>query len=239
MSLCGVRAVVFDAVGTLIFPNPPAPVVYAQVGARYGSKLDANSIGPRFEIAFRAEDQIDRRQDWRTSEERERERWRKIVARVLNDVADPETCFQALFDHFSKPDAWRCDPSTRAVLSALADSGLMVGMASNYDSRLRFVLAGKRDLAAIQWICISSEIGWRKPSPKFFEAVSHSAEMPPENILFAGDDFENDIEGAFKAGMRGVWLEPEDSHRVPKGELAHRVPRIRRLRDLLPLVNQS
>src|SRR5712692_9417717 len=199
MSFCGVRAVVFDAVGTLIFPDPPAPVVYTQVGARYGSKLDANSIRPRFEIAFRAEDEIDRRQDWRTSEERERERWRKIVARVLNDVADPETCFQALFDHFSKPEAWRCDPSTRAVLSGLAKSGIKVGLASNYDSRLRFVLAGKRDLAAIQWICISSEIGWRKPSPKFFEAVSHSAEMPPENILFVGDDFENDMEGAFKA----------------------------------------
>jgi len=239
MSLCDVRAVVFDAVGTLIFPVPPAPVVYAKVGASYGSKLDANSIRPRFEIAFRAEDEIDRRQDWRTSEERERERWRHIVARVLNDVGDPEACFQALFDHFSKPEAWRCDPLTRTVLSALAESRIMVGLASNYDSRLRSVLAGKPNLAPLQTVCISSEIGWRKPSPEFFEAVSHSAEMPPENILFVGDDFENDMDGALKAGMRGVWLEPEDSRRVPKGELAHRVQRIRRLTDLLPLVNEA
>jgi putative hydrolase of the HAD superfamily len=238
MSLCGVRAVVFDAVGTLLFPDPPAPIVYAQVGARYGSKLNADSIRSCFEIAFRGEDEIDRRQGWRTSEERERERWRHIVARVLNDVADPEACFQALFEHFSKPDAWQCDPSTRTVLSALADSGVIVGMASNYDSRLRSVIAGKPDLAPLQTVCISSEIGWRKPSFKFFEAVCHAAGMPPENILFVGDDFENDMEGAFKAGMRGVWLEPEDSRGILQGELAHRVQRIQRLRDLLPLISK-
>jgi putative hydrolase of the HAD superfamily len=239
MSLCGDRAVIFDAVGTLIFPDPTAPVVYAQVGAQYGSKLDANSIRPRFEIAFRAEDEIDRRQGWRTSEERERERWRHIVARVLDDVADPEACLQALFDHFSEPEAWRCDPSTRTVLSAIADSGVMVGLASNYDSRLRSVLAGKRDLAAIQWICISSEIGWRKPSPKFFNALCNSTGMPPEKIVYVGDDFGNDIEGALRGGMRGVWLEPEASRRIPKGELPNRVQRIHQLRDLLPLVKES
>jgi putative hydrolase of the HAD superfamily len=239
MSLCGVRAVIFDAVGTLIFPDPPAPVVYAQVGARYRSKLDADLIRRRFEIAFRDEDEIDRRQGWRTSEERERQRWRHIVARVLNDVADPDACFQALFEHFSKSEAWQCDPSTRTVLSALADSGVMVGLASNYDSRLRSVLAGKPDLAPLRTVCISSEIGWRKPSPEFFDAVRRSVGMLPANILFVGDDFENDMEGALEAGMRGAWLEPEDSRRVPKGELARRVQRIRRLRDLLPLVNQS
>jgi putative hydrolase of the HAD superfamily len=239
MSLCGVRAVVFDAVGTLIFPDPPAPIVYAQVGARYGSKLNADSIRSRFEIAFRDEDEIDRRQGWQTSEERERERWRHIVARVLNDVADREACFQALFEHFSKPGAWRCDLSTRTVFSAIADSGVMVGLASNFDSRLRSVLAGKADLVPLRTVCISSEIGWRKPSRKFFDAVSHSAGMPPANILFVGDDFENDMEGAFKAGMRGVWLEPEDSSLVPRGEFGKRVQRIRRLRDVLPFVKES
>ncbi|HEV2950261.1 MAG TPA: HAD-IA family hydrolase [Gemmataceae bacterium] len=239
MSLCGVRAVIFDAVGTLIFPDPPAPVVYAQVGARYGSKLDADSIRPRFEIAFRDEDEVDRRQGWRTSEERERQRWRHIVARVLNDVADREACFQALFDHFSEPEAWRCDPSALPVLSALADSGVMVGLASNYDSRLRSVLAGKPDLAPLRTVCISSEIGWRKPFRKFFDAVCRSVGMLPANILFVGDDFENDMEGALEAGMRGVWLEPEDSSLIQEGEFGNRVQRIRRLRDLLPLANQS
>jgi FMN phosphatase YigB (HAD superfamily) len=54
-----------------------------------------------------------------------------------------------------------------------------------------------------------------------------------------GDDFQNDMEGALKAGMHGVWFEPGDSSLIPEGEFGNRVQRIRRLRDLLPLVNQS
>jgi putative hydrolase of the HAD superfamily len=87
-------------------------------------------------------------------------------------------------------------------------------------------------------MCISSEIGWRKPSPEFFNVVCRSVAMLPANILFVGDDFESDMEGAFKAGMRGVWLEPEDSHPIPKGEWGNRVQRVHRLRDLLPLLNE-
>jgi putative hydrolase of the HAD superfamily len=239
MPLCGVRAVVFDAVGTLIFPNPAAPVVYTQVGSRYGSQLNAESIRPRFQKAFRAQDEIDRRREWRTSEERERARWRYIVANVLTDVVDPDACFHALFDHFSKPDAWRCDPSVSSILPGFAKNGLMLGLASNYDSRLRSVLAGKPDLAAIQMVCISSEIGWRKPSPKFFEAICHSAGVPPDNIVFVGDDFENDIEGALQAGLRPVWLRPENSLLIPKSAEANQGPCIGRLKDLLPILNQA
>jgi len=238
MLLSGVRAVVFDAVGTLIFPDPPAHVIYAQVGSRHSSQLDADSIRPRFAMAFQAQEEIDRRQGWRTSEEREKVRWRQIVASVLTDVIDPDACFHALFDHFSKPEAWRCDPSASSILRDFARKGLMLGLASNYDSRLRSVLAGKPDLAAIQIVCISSEIGWRKPSPKFFEAVSHSAGIPPENIVFVGDDFENDVEGALRAGMRHVWLKPDNPPLIPNSAPDNEVPRIGRLKDLLPLMNQ-
>src|SRR5262249_40974479 len=147
---------------------------------RYGSQLEADSIRPRFAKAFRAQDEIDRRQGWRTSEERERARWRHIVANVLTDLNDPDACFHMLFDHFSKAKAWRCDPSAGSVLADCAKNGLRLGLASNYDSRLRSVLAATPDLAAIQMVCISSEIGWRKPSHKFFEAVCHSAKVPPE-----------------------------------------------------------
>jgi putative hydrolase of the HAD superfamily len=238
MPLGGVRVVVFDAVGTLIFPDPPAHVVYAQVGTRYGSQLNAESIRPRFAKAFRAQDEIDRRQGWRTSEERERSRWRHVVANVLTDVNDPDACFDALFDHFSKPEAWRCDPSAGSILADCAKNGLKLGLASNYDFRLRSVLAGTPDLGSIQMVCISSEIGWRKPSPKFFEAICRSAGVLPETVLFVGDDFENDIQGALQAGMRPVWLKPDKSPLIPNSAQANQVPLIGRLIDLLPLMNQ-
>ena len=64
--LAGVRAVFFDAVGTLITPDPRAPAVYAAVGRLYGSRLDVTVVGDRFRAAFRREERRDRAARWRT-----------------------------------------------------------------------------------------------------------------------------------------------------------------------------
>src|SRR5262249_16461368 len=149
--------IVLDAVGTLIHPDPSPPMVYAQVGRHLGSRYDAEAIKSRFREAFEQEEQVDRGAGWRTSEKREIERWRHIVARVLDNVSDPEGCFHTLFDHFSRPEAWRCEPDTGPVLSELAQRGLTLGMASNYDSRLHNVMAGKPELQLIQRVIISAE----------------------------------------------------------------------------------
>ena len=73
-----VRAVFFDAVGTVLVPDPPAPVVYAGVAARFGVRADAGDLRERFRAAFRAEEEADRRAGWSTSEAREEARWRAI-----------------------------------------------------------------------------------------------------------------------------------------------------------------
>src|SRR5689334_3886912 len=103
----GVRAVFFDAVGTLIHPEPPAPVVYAEVGRSFGSRLTPAEIAARFRTAFAREDALDLAAGLRTNEERERRRWRHIVGAVLDDVSDAGGCFEELFAHFGRPAAWR------------------------------------------------------------------------------------------------------------------------------------
>src|SRR5438105_813395 len=79
--LHGIRAIVFDAVGTMIHPMPPAPVLYAEVGRRLGSKRIAAQIAPRFIAAFAREEAIDHANGLRTSETREIERGRPGCAR--------------------------------------------------------------------------------------------------------------------------------------------------------------
>src|SRR5438067_2160826 len=83
-----IRAVAFDAVGTLIHPEPSAAEVYASIGRRFGSRLEVAEIRTRFRAAFAEQEVIDRASGWVTSEERERHRWQDIVARVLDDVRD-------------------------------------------------------------------------------------------------------------------------------------------------------
>src|SRR5437016_2738108 len=111
------RAIFFDAVGTLLHPDPPAPVIYAEVGRRLGSHHDAATILSRFRSAFQREELIDQRQGWRTSEEREGTRWQRIVFEVLDDVIDPTACFHELYEHFSRPEAWRVEPEVADTLA--------------------------------------------------------------------------------------------------------------------------
>jgi putative hydrolase of the HAD superfamily len=206
--LTGVRAVAFDAVGTLITPDPPVSAVYYAIGQRHGSRLPADAIRSRFSAAFRAEEERDRAAGWRTDPAREIERWRRIVAAVLDDVTDRETCYRELWDHFSRPAGWRCLPDVEPVLTELVRRGLAVGLASNFDSRLRIVVAELPDLAPIGPIVVSAEVGWRKPAAEFFTAVVRAFGCAPGEVLLAGDDLENDYTGAAAAGLRAVLLDP-------------------------------
>jgi putative hydrolase of the HAD superfamily len=222
----GVRAVFFDAVGTLIYPEPPAPVVYEAAGRARGSRLDVAEIASRFPTAFRREEEEDLRHGLRTNEEREAQRWRHIVAAVLDDVTDPEGCFAELFGHFARPEAWRCVSGAADMLRELSRRRYELGLASNYDSRLRSVAAGLLELQPVRHLVISSEAGWRKPAGEFFAALCRVVGLPPEQIALVGDDLVNDFEGAAAAGLRPVLFDPRDRY-------LQRAPRVTRLADLL------
>jgi putative hydrolase of the HAD superfamily len=202
--------VFFDAVGTLLHPDPPAPAVYSVLGRRFGSRLHETTITARFRAAFRRQEEADYAAGLRTDEAREVARWRAIVAEVLDDVTDAETCFQELYAHFARPDSWRCEVDTAEMLSTLATRGHVLGIASNFDRRLRALVENMPAFQPVRHLVISSEIGWRKPAPAFFAAMCRQVDTPAEQVLYVGDDPVNDYEGATAAGVRAVLF---DSHR--------------------------
>ena len=52
------RAVVFDAVGTLLHPDPAAAEVYVEIGLRFGSQLDLESVRRAFRKAFLRQEEL-------------------------------------------------------------------------------------------------------------------------------------------------------------------------------------
>src|ERR1019366_5638265 len=172
-----IQAIVYDAVGTLLHVQPTVAALYAEAGRRFGSRLDAEEIARRFHAAFHKQDQIDRHAGWRTDEAREHERWRAIVAEVLDDVADASGCFESLFAIFAKSNSWTADPDAADVLAELKRRGYRQALASNFDRRLRAVLEPMPLRPILDHLVISSEIGWRKPSPPFFAHVAESFQV--------------------------------------------------------------
>jgi putative hydrolase of the HAD superfamily len=113
------------------------------------------------------------------------------------------------------------------VLAELAQRDLILGIASNFDQRLHQVVDGLSELSPIQLRVISSEVGRRKPDPRFFAEVVRQARCDARAILFVGDSRENDYEPADAAGMRAVLFDA-GPQAVPN------LRRIRRLSDLRP-----
>jgi putative hydrolase of the HAD superfamily len=203
-----VRAICFDAVGTLIFPDPPAHVVYAEMGRQFGSRLTPDVIRERFRRAFAEEEQRDLAWGLQTSEERERQRWWQIVSTVLDDVTNASACFTRLYQHFSRADAWCCGDHVGPILWRLS-TRFPLALASNYDHRLRSVVDGLTDLRPISQLFISSEIGWRKPAAPFFGAICNTLALPPKSVLYVGDDPINDFDGARAAGLEALLFLPD------------------------------
>jgi putative hydrolase of the HAD superfamily len=147
-----------------------------------------------------------------TDEEIERRRWRRIVRAVLPELPDPERAFAELWGHFARPGAWRCYPDVGPAVRALAGAGLAVRIASNFDARLRGVVGGLPEVSGLGGaLVISSEVGYRKPHPAFYRAACESLGLPPERVLFVGDDLENDVLGPTRAGLRAVLID-RDGH---------------------------
>jgi putative hydrolase of the HAD superfamily len=206
--LDGIRVVVFDAVGTLIEPDPKPASVYFEIGSRHGSRLTLPTVATGFREAFAAEELRDLANSLATDEARERARWRAIVATVLHDIGDADACFLELWQHFARSTNWKVAPGAGTVLAELRERDLNLAVASNFDSRLRSVLAGFSENRLLHDVVISSEVGWRKPAAGFFAALCGRLNCDASEILFVGDSRDNDYEGARQASMRAVLLDP-------------------------------
>lgn len=204
----GVGGVVLDAVGTVIEPEPAVADVYLAAATRQGVTLTRAEVRERFRRHFRNDEVDETLGPMRTDEALEGRRWRRIVAAVLPEVADSGRAFEDLWHHFARPDAWRCFPDVGPAVRALSSAGVPVRIASNFDRRLRAVVAGLPEIAALSdALVISSEVGYRKPHPAFYRAVCASLGLPPTRVLFIGDDPENDVLGPARAGLRAVRLD--------------------------------
>jgi putative hydrolase of the HAD superfamily len=214
------RWLIFDAVGTLIQPDPPVPVAYQSIAARYGSQATAREVGDRFRAAFRQSElrAFDENEDgnhgstWRSSDAIEVARWQWIVEQVVPDVNDLEECFRELWDHFAKPSSWVCFHDVETTLSALSQAGFRLAIASNFDSRLHAVCDGHPALKPVERRFVSSETRFRKPAPEFYAAMRSSCDCPAEQILMIGDDLAHDVAGPVAAGMHSVLLDRRATH---------------------------
>jgi putative hydrolase of the HAD superfamily len=206
--LASSRCVLFDAVGTLIYPAPPVALAYGALARKHGSLLDDAEIDERFRKAFRRQEALDAEPNgFLTDAARELRRWQTIVGEVFDDLPDTSAVFAELWQHFAQPKHWQLFDDVADAWQTLAVSGIRLGIASNFDGRLRQVCAGLAPLDGCDQIFISSELGGRKPSAEFFRRIENTTQLAAGEILLVGDDWSNDYLAAQSAGWQAVFLD--------------------------------
>ena len=125
---------------------------------------------------------------------------------MLPGALEREAYFAELYEEFTHPGVWQLYPEVPEVLDALAGRcGL--GILSNFDGRLRPILAGLGVLDRFRHIVLSSEVGADKPDPWIFQRALALAGVAPHEALHVGDDLRCDWEGARAAGLRAFHLQ--------------------------------
>lgn len=202
--LHGVRWILFDAVGTLMFADPSVAETYFAAGAQFGSRLTMAEIQNRFPIALER-GFADRCE---TNESLERRRWRSIVGEVLSDIPlHADAVFEQLWQHFAEARHWRPFDDVGITLGQLRGRGFHLGIASNFDGRLKSIVSGQSALAACDAVFVSSEVGYSKPDPRFFRTVQRQLGLGPEQIALVGDDAVCDVQAAIAAGWSAIHLD--------------------------------
>lgn len=62
-------------------------------------------------------------------------------------------------------------------------------------------------------IIVSGELGHHKPSPKIFEEMTKRTGVNPSEIIYIGNDYRKDIQGAKTSGWRTIWVKRTDEER--------------------------
>jgi putative hydrolase of the HAD superfamily len=206
-----IRAVTFDAAGTLIAPREPVGRTYARLAGEVGIVADPITVDAAFRTAFRQAPPLAfPALPASARAAAERQWWRAVVHAALG--APPEdpafaTCFDGLFAHYARAAAWLVFPDVTPALMALRARGLRLGVVSNFDRRLPGLLDELGLGAAFDAIVWSTEAGAAKPAAAIFDAAAARLGIAVADMCHVGDDPETDLAGAERAGAVGVLLD--------------------------------
>ncbi len=208
------KAIFFDAAGTLVYLPQSVGYHYALVGKWLGLELDAAALDAAFHSVWKQ--MPVRPATGQPREDDDKGWWRDLVEGVLNQVApevkdlDRDNFFEVAYDHFAEPGVWELYPEVVDVLGAL-QGRFDLSIISNFDGRLRVILEHLGVTKFFRHIFLSSELGADKPDPLIFRRAMELSGFSPKEILYVGDEPERDWKAAEKAGLQIFKLDRQNN----------------------------
>src|ERR1043166_763527 len=198
------KAISFDAVGTLFYLTKTVGDHYAYVGREVGLYLDAQELERAFHMAWK---KMPHRAAIDESRENADKGWGGALAGFGLDKAAPslseldrDNFFEIAYEHFAEAGVWALYPEVHGVLEQLQPR-FQLTVVSNFDGRLRLILEHLGISKFFRYIFVSSELGADKPDPEIYRRALKFIDLEPNEVLHVGDDPERDWDAAKEAGL--------------------------------------
>lgn len=95
-------------------------------------------------------------------------------------------------------------PEIIPMLTALRERGILVALISNCFSEEAEVIRESILFPYFDEVCLSYELGVKKPDAKIYEHCMHALGVLPEECVYVGDGGSQELEAARKVGMTAV-----------------------------------
>ncbi len=204
--MVGLKAIFFDAGGTIVFPDPTLTL----------APLLERGIFPSQEQLYAAEGEAKHRLDEAHTHgisSVDASYWDFYYAALLQQLRLEDAALRtALVAATRRGMNWRYTrPRTREVLQQL-HARFRMGVISNSDGSVARLLDEVGLHGCFDSITDSHHCGCEKPDPRIFQAAMDSLDATGDTSLYVGDIYSVDYLGARGCGMRAVLMDPAGAY---------------------------
>lgn len=209
-----IEAVTFDALGTLMALEPPAPRLRVALRKSFGLEVSEAQA----ERAVAAEIAYYRAHLHEGGDRVALADLRRRCAAVLRDALPPaELELELLTDALLAAIRFSAYPDAAPALRALRARGLRLVAVSNWDVSLHEQLAATGLAGLLDAALSSAEAGTAKPDPAIFERALSLVGVAPDAAWHVGDEVGADVEGALAAGLEPILIDRGSGAPPPPG----------------------
>lgn len=204
-----IRAVLLDALGTVLELEQPAPLLVAELRTRgVDVSVEEAHAAVLAEIAYYRSHHDEASDRERLADLRRR--CTEVLRSALPPRAqrlDADELGAALLAALR----FRPYPEVSAALAALRAAGARMVVVSNWDVSLHEQLAATGLAPLVDGALSSAELGIGKPEPEIFRRALELAGARAEDALMVGDSLDTDIRGAEAVGIAAVLVDRDGS----------------------------
>lgn len=211
MALQKFKAIFFDVGNTLLLPHPSVEEVCAEILKSHGIDVSLMELKTALNVADKAYEERYWADDsfWMNEVETSRF-WVGLYQLMLDELGvngEKQQLATEIYERFGEAQNWQPYPDVLPTLKKLREAGFIIGLISNWDTRLTSLAIEIGLSPYLDFVISSANVGLLKPQPQIFNLALKRAGVKAQESLHVGDHYYADIMGARTVGITPVLLD--------------------------------